>query len=477
MAFVTYDAARRGPAPRRHADRRRRRVRPPMHGNPGSTATQLVWKPAERQRRPRHASPGERPVPARRRHAAGPGQSRPGDLQDQRGRRASAGRSKRRRGAFPTRTRCSTAFKAGELDRDVVVVVRFQGPRANGMPELHKLTPALGVLQDRGHQRRADHRRPHVGRQRQGAGGDPRLARGAARRAAGAAARRRRHPPVRRTTASSKRSASTSLTRDPAPHPPPPIGTGRELFAMMRDPLRRRRSRRVGDAPGDGFRTVVGPGGEGGIRTHGRLAPTPHFECGAFDHSATSPRGRDAGRTTPAFGRTRRSSSAALPCLACARPCVALNATRLHPCPRSERFSRMPPNSPSIPLARFAIGEVVRHRLLDFRGVIFDVDPEFANSEEWYEAIPEGDAAVQGPAFLPPARREHASSSYVAYVSQQNLVARRQRRADRPSGDRRRCSTASTTAATCCGPSTGTRQRRAGALPCPRLRSRPPIRA
>jgi len=42
------------------------------------------------------------------------------------------------------------AFKAGELERDVVVVVRFQGPRANGMPELHKLTPPLGVLQDRG---------------------------------------------------------------------------------------------------------------------------------------------------------------------------------------------------------------------------------------------------------------------------------------------------------------------------------------
>ncbi|QFT76902.1 phosphogluconate dehydratase [Erythrobacter sp. THAF29] len=44
-----------------------------------------------------------------------------------------------------------TAFKAGELDRDVVVVVRFQGPRANGMPELHSLTPSLAVLQDRGH--------------------------------------------------------------------------------------------------------------------------------------------------------------------------------------------------------------------------------------------------------------------------------------------------------------------------------------
>ena len=43
-----------------------------------------------------------------------------------------------------------SAFKAGELDRDVIVVVRFQGPRANGMPELHKLTPPLGVLQDKG---------------------------------------------------------------------------------------------------------------------------------------------------------------------------------------------------------------------------------------------------------------------------------------------------------------------------------------
>src|SRR3546814_13179191 len=43
------------------------------------------------------------------------------------------------------------AFKEGELERDVIVVVRFQGPRANGMPELHKLTPQLGVLQDKGH--------------------------------------------------------------------------------------------------------------------------------------------------------------------------------------------------------------------------------------------------------------------------------------------------------------------------------------
>jgi phosphogluconate dehydratase len=52
---------------------------------------------------------------------------------------------------FCDQAEVNAAFKAGELDRDVVVVVRFQGPRANGMPELHKLTPPLGVLQDRGH--------------------------------------------------------------------------------------------------------------------------------------------------------------------------------------------------------------------------------------------------------------------------------------------------------------------------------------
>jgi phosphogluconate dehydratase len=51
---------------------------------------------------------------------------------------------------FDDQDSVQSAFKAGELDRDVVVVVRGQGPQANGMPELHKLTPALGVLQDRG---------------------------------------------------------------------------------------------------------------------------------------------------------------------------------------------------------------------------------------------------------------------------------------------------------------------------------------
>jgi heat shock protein HspQ len=74
----------------------------------------------------------------------------------------------------------------------------------------------------------------------------------------------------------------------------------------------------------------------------------------------------------------------------------------------------------AIPQARFAIGEVVRHRLLDFRGVIFDVDPEFANSDEWYEAIPEAMRPSKEQPFYH-LLAENAESSYVAYVSQQNL--------------------------------------------------------
>lgn len=51
---------------------------------------------------------------------------------------------------FEEQTQLQEAFKSGELERDFIAVVRFQGPRANGMPELHKLTPYLGILQDRG---------------------------------------------------------------------------------------------------------------------------------------------------------------------------------------------------------------------------------------------------------------------------------------------------------------------------------------
>ncbi len=75
-----------------------------------------------------------------------------------------------------------------------------------------------------------------------------------------------------------------------------------------------------------------------------------------------------------------------------------------------------------IPLARFAIGDVVRHRLFDFRGVVFDVDPFFANSDEWYESIPEAMRPSKDQPFYH-LLAENQESSYIAYVSQQNLLA------------------------------------------------------
>jgi heat shock protein HspQ len=74
-----------------------------------------------------------------------------------------------------------------------------------------------------------------------------------------------------------------------------------------------------------------------------------------------------------------------------------------------------------IPSARFGIGDVVRHRLFDIRGVVFDVDPVFANSEEWYEAIPEDLRPSKDQPFYH-LLAENAETAYVAYVSQQNLI-------------------------------------------------------
>ena len=71
--------------------------------------------------------------------------------------------------------------------------------------------------------------------------------------------------------------------------------------------------------------------------------------------------------------------------------------------------------------ARFRIGQVVKHRLLPFRGVIFDVDPTFSNSEEWYQSIPEGLRPAKEQPFYH-LLAENEQTSYVAYVSQQNLL-------------------------------------------------------
>jgi heat shock protein HspQ len=81
-----------------------------------------------------------------------------------------------------------------------------------------------------------------------------------------------------------------------------------------------------------------------------------------------------------------------------------------------------PDGAPPVSSARFGLGDIVRHKIFDFRGVIFDVDPVFANSEEWYQSIPEDVRPERDQPFYH-LLAENGESSYVAYVSQQNLTS------------------------------------------------------
>ncbi len=75
----------------------------------------------------------------------------------------------------------------------------------------------------------------------------------------------------------------------------------------------------------------------------------------------------------------------------------------------------------AIRIARFQIGDIVRHRVYTFRGVIFDVDPEFANTEEWWQSIPEDVRPHKDQPFYH-LLAENDETSYIAYVSEQNLL-------------------------------------------------------
>ena len=127
------------------------------------------------------------------------------------------------------------AFKAGELERDVVVVVRFQGPRANGMPELHKLTPPLGVLQDRGHKVAL----VTDGRMSGASGKVPAAIHVSPEAVGGGPIARIRDGDIIRLSAEQGLlevlvDSAEWQARAEAAQPPDGIGTGRELFAFMR---------------------------------------------------------------------------------------------------------------------------------------------------------------------------------------------------------------------------------------------------
>jgi phosphogluconate dehydratase len=136
---------------------------------------------------------------------------------------------------FSDQNEVLTAFKAGELNRDVVVVVRFQGPAANGMPELHKLTPSLGVLQDQGHKVAL----VTDGRMSGASGKVPAAIHVTPEAARGGPLAKLRDGDVVRLCATRGSlevlvDAAEWAARDAVKQPPAPLGTGRELFAMMR---------------------------------------------------------------------------------------------------------------------------------------------------------------------------------------------------------------------------------------------------
>ena len=133
---------------------------------------------------------------------------------------------------FETQEAVLAAFKAGELDRDVVVVLRFQGPRADGMPELHKLTPPLGVLQDKGFAVAL----VTDGRMSGASGKVPAAIHVTPEAFGGGPLARLRDGDVVRVCASNGTlfTAVDLASREPADAPAAADGMGRELFALFR---------------------------------------------------------------------------------------------------------------------------------------------------------------------------------------------------------------------------------------------------
>ncbi|QZD92075.1 phosphogluconate dehydratase [Qipengyuania xiapuensis] len=133
---------------------------------------------------------------------------------------------------FEDQPSVNEAFKKGELDRDVVVVVRYQGPRANGMPELHKLTPALGVLQDRGYRVAL----VTDGRMSGASGKVPAAIHCTPEALGGGPLSKLRDGDIVKVCAETGTLSTTADldTREPAAEPAPEQGMGREIFAMFR---------------------------------------------------------------------------------------------------------------------------------------------------------------------------------------------------------------------------------------------------
>jgi heat shock protein HspQ len=98
------------------------------------------------------------------------------------------------------------------------------------------------------------------------------------------------------------------------------------------------------------------------------------------------------------------------------RPVVRVEAPVARP-----RLRRRDKRTSTVSSARFAVGDVVRHKIYPFRGVVFDIDPVFANTEEWWLSIPEQMRPKKNQPFYH-LLAENAETEYIAYVSEQNLL-------------------------------------------------------
>jgi phosphogluconate dehydratase len=231
MAFVTYTLGREGlihtDTVTAGADEMSAWI-----GNPELHGDELIWKPAEESAdidmlrpasEPFRADGGMRLVQGNLGRAV----FKTSAVDDERWTIEAPAR------CFADQNEVLDAFKTGELDRDVAVVVRFQGPRANGMPELHKLTPTLGVLQDRGFKVAL----VTDGRMSGASGKVPAAIHVSPEALPDGPLARVRNGDVIRLDARSGQLEAVGVdlaSRPPANSPPPPVGTGRELFAMMR---------------------------------------------------------------------------------------------------------------------------------------------------------------------------------------------------------------------------------------------------
>src|SRR5882757_118584 len=231
MAFVTYTLGREGLI---HTDTLTAgaETMDAWIGNPELHGDELIWRPAEESAdidmlrpvsEPFRADGGMRLVKGNLGRAV----FKTSAVDDERWLIEAPAR------CFSEQNEVLEAFKAGELDRDVAVVVRFQGPRANGMPELHKLTPALGVLQDRGHRVALI----TDGRMSGASGKVPAAIHVSPEALPDGPLARVRDGDVIRLDARNGQLEAVGVdlaARPPANSPPPPAGTGRELFALMR---------------------------------------------------------------------------------------------------------------------------------------------------------------------------------------------------------------------------------------------------